>query len=225
MTVVSAPKKDCFFFSEHATKQLRNRSNLSRSDVVLMMAKGLFIPVGKDKNRIHALIYSIVDDMSFVVIYDERNKEIITVLYVDYNNKFVIDRSIEADLKKKTIKVFGVILKKQTEWIKFFSEIRKNDKIGETVDILFVVKKSDGTTFEAIAITMKNSDFAGDVSQIPKAKFIRDNLENSRKRKNIEKDSIVQIITKLSTGKVIKLGYSSVYEKNKQKQILAKQLK
>lgn len=96
-------KKNFYFFSSHATQQLRNRSVMQRSDVLSLLDKGLYIPVGQDKKHLHLVIYSIQDNQHYVIVHDEKNLEIITFLYVEYNNKFVIFPEPLKEIKEKTI--------------------------------------------------------------------------------------------------------------------------
>lgn len=217
MTVVTAPKKNGFFFSEHATEQLKSRSSLTRSDVIILMRQGLYVPVGQDKHRSHCLIHSTPDNHSLVIVFDDRNKEIITVLYSEYNNRFMIDPNVEEDIKQKTVKEFTRIMKRRISWIDLFPEVRKAPKTSIDLQLMFVIEQA-GQTFEIPCLTLRNSDFAGEVSQISKAKGIKEKIEAERKRRRIEQDTIVSIITRTETGKVIKLGTSMAYSLKKQNQ-------
>jgi hypothetical protein len=223
MTVVTAPKKDGFFFSEHATAQLKERSSLTRSDVIILLRKGLYVPVGQDKHRSHCVIHSTPDNYSLVIIFDERNKEIVTVLYSDYNNRFVIDPHVEEAIKKKTVVEFNKIVQRRISWIDLFPEVKKAPKTTSDLKLMFVVEQGE-EKFEIPCLTLRNADFAGEVSQISKAKDIKQKIEAERKRRRIEQDSIVSIITRTETGKLIKLGTSMAYSLKKQNQAANKKV-
>lgn len=223
MTVVTAPKKDGFFFSEHATAQLKNRSSLTRSDVIILLRKGLYVPVGQDKHRSHCVIHSTPDNYSLVIIFDERNKEIVTVLYSDYNNRFVIDPNVEEAIKQKTVVEFNKIIQRRISWIDLFPEVRKSPKTTSDLKLMFVIEQGE-ETFEIPCLTLRNADFAGDVSKISKAKDIKQKIEAERKRRRIEQDSIVSIITRTETGKLIKLGTSIAHTLKKQNQAANKKV-
>jgi hypothetical protein len=216
MTVVQNVKKNTFFFSEHASAQLHSRSQLKRSDVLRLLSDNITIPVGVDKHRLHTVIYSVKDDAPLVIVHDERNGEIVTVLYVEYNNKFVIHPNVLDEIKKMTLEKFNKnkpkeSVKEKTEWIQLYPEVRKCPVVQGLIRLYFNVKTGDG--FKDVEfITLNSDDFGGDVTQICNMNNIKIKIENGRDRKKVAKLAIVQIFARLETGRIVKLGTSRDYE-------------
>lgn len=215
MTVVQNIKKKDFFFSEHASEQLHARSKLTRSEVMSLLSNNVSIPVGVDKHRVHNVIYSIKDEIPLVVVHDERNGEIITVLYLEYNNKFVIHPTIADDIKNLTMNKLQKAAPRETvaektAWIHLYPEVRKCPEVKELIRLFFKVKT--GTGFKEVEfITLNPIDFGGDVSKISEMQNIRIKIENGRVRKDVAKLAIDGIFTRLDTGRIVKLGCSREY--------------
>jgi len=215
MTVVQNIKKKDFFFSEHASEQLHSRSKMSRSEVMSLLSNNITIPVGVDKHRVHTVIYSIKDEIPLVIVYDERNGEIVTVLYLEYNNKFVIHPDIADNIKNLTLAKLEKPARKETiaektAWLHLYPEVRQCPEVTDLIRLYFKVKT--GTGFKEVEfITLNPVDFGGDVSKIAQMQNIRIKIENGRIRKDIAKLAIDCIFTRLDTGRVVKLGCSRDY--------------
>lgn len=214
MTVVQNVNKNKFFFSEHGSEQLHARSQMKRSEILRLLSEKLYIPVGVDKHRVHTVIYSIKDDIPLVIVHDERNGEIVTVLYLEYNNKFVIDPNITANIKKLTLDKFDKpkeTIATKTAWLDLFPEVRKCPEVKGLIRLYFNVKTGDG--FKDVEfMTLNPLDFGGDVARICDIPHIKIKIENGRVRKQIAKLAIVNIFTRLDTGRIVKLGASRDYE-------------
>lgn len=231
MTVVQNINKTALFFSEHGSEQLHTRSQLKRSEVLRLFSNKLYIPVGVDKHRVHTVIYSIKDDIPLVIVHDERNGEVVTVLYLEYNNKFVIDPNIAANIKKmtlaKTEKPKETISEK-TSWLSLYKEVRQCPEVKGLLRLYFNVKTGDGFK-EVEFLTLNSEDFGGDVTRICDIPHIKVKIENGRVRKQVAKLAIVNIFTRLDTGRVVKIGQSRDYELMVQTQLnkaqQAKQIK
>ncbi len=125
----------------------------------------------------------------------------------------MIDPKVIEEIKQKTLKKHNSIVKEKTKWIHFFKEVRKSDKLSGDISLYFVVNDNNNLKREVPFIVLKNSDFAGDVSQICKVKNIALLIENERKRLKIEKYKIINICTKTPSQKVIPIANSNYYVK------------
>ena len=165
MTVVKNIKKNAFFFSDHASQQLHARTQMKRTDVLRMLADNISIPVGSDKHRLHTIIYSVKDAMPLIIVHDERNGEIVTILYTDYNNKFVIDPTIEREIKELTMSRFyrhKEPVESQIAWVNLFLTIRQSPPVQDFLSLSFVV--NDGKYEKEVKfLKIPAIDFDGDV--------------------------------------------------------------
>jgi hypothetical protein len=214
MTVVQNINKTALFFSDHGSEQLHTRSQMKRSEVLRLFTNKLYIPVGVDKHRVHTVIYSEKDDIPLVIVHDERNGEVVTVLYLEYNNKFVIDPNIAANIKKMTLNKLEKpkqTIADQTSWLDLYSQVRQCPEVKGLVRLYFHVKTGDG--FKDVEfLTLNSDDFGGDVARICDIPHIKIKIENGRVRKQVAKLAIVNIFTILDTGRKVKLGASREYE-------------
>jgi hypothetical protein len=214
MTVVQNINKTALFFSDHGSEQLHTRSQMKRSEVLRLFTNKLYIPVGVDKHRVHTVIYSEKDDIPLVIVHDERNGEVVTVLYLEYNNKFVIDPNIAANIKKMTLNKLEKpkeTIADKTSWLEMYPEVRKCPEVKGLIRLYFNVKTGDG--FKDVEfMTLNPLDFGGDVARICDIPHIKIKIENGRVRKQVAKLAIVNIFTILDTGRKVKLGASRDYE-------------
>ena len=168
MTVVKNVKKNTYFFSEHASQQLHARTQMKRTDVLRMLADNISIPVGSDKHRLHTIIYSVKDAMPLIIVHDERNGEIVTILYTDYNNKFVIDPTIEREIKELTMSRFyrhKEPVESQIAWVNLFLTIRQSPPVQDFLSLSFVV--NDGKYEKEVEfLKIPAIDFDGDVNKV-----------------------------------------------------------
>lgn len=229
MTVVQNVNKNKIFFSEHASTQLHARSQMKRSEVLRFLSDKITIPVGADKHRIHTVIYSVKDDIPLVIVHDERNGEIVTVLFLEYNNKFKIDPNITEKIKKITVEYTErtkprETISEKTAWLEMYSQVRNCPEVKGLIRLYFNVKTGDGMK-EVEFITLNSIDFGGDVSKICEIPHIKIKIENGRVRKKVAKLAIVNIFTRLDTGRVVKIGQSRDYELMVQAQLNKSQQK
>lgn len=237
MTVVSA-KRNFYFFSKHASEQLRERTILDRSDILQLLANDLYLPVGKDKHRIHTLIFSARENTPYVIVYDERNLEIITILYVDYNNKFVIspiaidtirdmtlkikkpkpaqvDMKLTNNSKKKKkkqpmVKEKASVLTHDTDWISFFHEFKAITAAGP-LNVVINYNSLDGSKEKATVMEIDSNEFNNDVPSLISTPFFKEHIEKTRLQYDIPKENIINISLELTSGKLIKIANSSHY--------------
>lgn len=239
MTVVNA-KRNFYFFSKHASEQLHERTILNRSDVLRLLSNDLYLPVGKDKHRIHTLIFSVRENTPYVIIYDERNLEIITVLYVDYNNKFVISpiaidlirdmtlninkpkpktkqvdlKSVDKQKKQKQkqppVKEKASVLLHETSWITFFHEFKTITATGP-LTVIINYESLNGEKQKATVMEVDSNDFNNDVKSLIATPFFKDRIEKTRLQYAIPKERILNISIELCSGKLIKIANSAPY--------------
>ncbi|MBI2030231.1 hypothetical protein HYT05_01270 [Candidatus Kaiserbacteria bacterium] len=79
-------------FTEHAFGRVDERLHLSHEEVAQLLDNDTCVPLGKDgpSNRGHKLFYSEPDSFWFVAVQDEATGEVITVLPVDYHNRWKV---------------------------------------------------------------------------------------------------------------------------------------
>jgi hypothetical protein len=226
MTVVKS-KTNFYFFSLHAEDQLRSRSKMLKSDVIRIFENGLILPIGTDKHRTHVLIHSVIDDSPYVIIYDERNKEIVTFLYVDYHNKFVVFQDAIDKIKHETLNYKprknrnsknNSPIKKETspiEWI-IPNASAKQIKDSGIADV-YIVSQSKGTDgyIHDFVFKIDTTEFDNDIEKIKNYKFFK-RIEDIRATRKIEKCDILNIsIKERLTGHTIKLAASRHFMKYK----------
>jgi len=77
-------------FTLHAFSRVHDRLNLSSREIAEILNSNRYVPIGNDGHRAHRLFYSAPDDYYFVAIQDERNGEVVTVLPIDYHNRWKV---------------------------------------------------------------------------------------------------------------------------------------
>lgn len=94
-------------FTEHALLRLEERFKLKVESIREFIEKELFVPIGRDgsSNRLSLLIYSILDNEYIVFIYDEKTKEVVTVLPSNYHNRWVV--SPAAIIESRNLAILG----------------------------------------------------------------------------------------------------------------------
>ena len=91
-------------FTRHAFKNVSARLFSSHDDIAKILDYGLFLPIGSEegaKEKVHKLFFSKMDNEWFVAVQDEKNDEVITVLPIDYHNRWQI--SLEALMEAKRL--------------------------------------------------------------------------------------------------------------------------
>lgn len=181
MSVVHKKKKAFFFFSKHAIEQLHSRSLMNKSDLLSLLDKELYVPVGIDKNHVHLVVYSIKDDNNFVIVHDEKNLEIITFLPLEYNNKFVIFNEPVKESKEKTLYYYTQqqnkniqkskkeIKKESGQFIRFFSQIKQITHIGQYSVI--VNQKINDTLTQTHLFEINSEEFSNDINNLKTSDF------------------------------------------------------
>ncbi len=94
-------------FTRHAFLKTIERLTLGREEIASIIDRELTIPIGYERgtNRIHLLFYSIKDKLCFVIIFDDKTREVVTVLPADYHHRWVIDTRLKE--KAREIVVAG----------------------------------------------------------------------------------------------------------------------
>jgi hypothetical protein len=70
--------------------RLNERLSLCAKEVSSLIQENKAIPIGQEKRRIHYLLFSQPDQECFVAVLDEKTREIITILPIDYHNRWKI---------------------------------------------------------------------------------------------------------------------------------------
>jgi hypothetical protein len=79
-------------FTTHALRRVddKERTGLTPEEVARILDNQLFIPIGREKKRVHKLFYSERDDDWFVAVQDEENGEVVTIMPYHYHNRWEI---------------------------------------------------------------------------------------------------------------------------------------
>lgn len=79
-------------FTEHAFERVGERLHLSHEEVAQLLDEDKCVPLGKDgsSNRLHKLFYSKPDSYWFVAVQDEVTGEVVTLLPIDYHNRWKV---------------------------------------------------------------------------------------------------------------------------------------
>lgn len=78
----------------HGVRRARARVSLRIREIVDLLEEGKFLPLGIESgtSREHRLFYSAPDGYWFVAVYDVKTREVVTVLPVDYHNRWEISQ-------------------------------------------------------------------------------------------------------------------------------------
>ncbi|MFA5020618.1 MAG: hypothetical protein WC517_00975 [Patescibacteria group bacterium] len=78
--------------THHARDQLEARSELSQEELLLILDQDLVVLIGQEPGttHYHKVFYSRPDGNYFVVIQDNENGDVITILPPDYHNRWKI---------------------------------------------------------------------------------------------------------------------------------------
>ncbi len=86
-------------FTRHAferingTEEIEKRLNLTEQEIADLIDSESTIPLGREKgkkDRLHLLFYSHIDELAFVAVFDDKTREVITILPIDYHNRWRI---------------------------------------------------------------------------------------------------------------------------------------
>jgi hypothetical protein len=94
------------YFSAYARNRLDELMLASIEYITELLDNEISIPFGQEKgtSRVHHLIYSNLDHTCFVAVRDSENGEIITVLPLQFLNKWMLDPGLISQIRNKTIK-------------------------------------------------------------------------------------------------------------------------
>ena len=90
----------------HANERIKERATLTNNDILELLKKDLYTPLGfdkKKKNVVHNLIYHFEKDSFYVICQDFNNQEIITILHGKELRNWFVDLSTYYELKAKVI--------------------------------------------------------------------------------------------------------------------------
>ena len=209
------------FFSAHAVDQLHSRTSLKMGEVLSILSKGFCIPVGSDKHRIHKVIYSIADNQPFVIVYDERNLEIITVLYMDCNNKFVISPDVAKQARQLAIK-HNIVFQKQNKgknsnkktidtyaWIAINNNLKNVESEPDSI-VELCLSTSRG---EKVFYTCTFNDLELNTDNIKNIPNIKDHINSCCREYAIHPDNVYSIFVRIGNLKPFNIGFSKNYNK------------
>lgn len=86
-------------FTSHARIRLEERLSLSNEEINDLLENSKCVLLGQEEERVHKLFYSKPDNNYFVAIHDETTNEMVTILSLDYHNRWVIDLDMCAEAK------------------------------------------------------------------------------------------------------------------------------
>jgi len=84
-------------FTSHALNRVYERLSLSADEISSIIDNDLACLLGEETgphDRIHKLFYSLPDDKYFVAVQDQKNGEVVTILPIDYHNKWQISANV-----------------------------------------------------------------------------------------------------------------------------------
>jgi len=87
-------------YTSHALERMQQRISFSPMQIAEILNRDLCIPLGygRKKKHVHYLIFSPLDHQCFVVIRDESDGVVITVLPVDFHDRISFEISWDAQL-------------------------------------------------------------------------------------------------------------------------------
>jgi hypothetical protein len=85
-------------FTVHAYEVIQTRMIINPQDLLNLLDKDLCVPLGYEQgtNKQHRLFYSIDDRECFVAVQDTANGEIVTVLPMQYHNRWKVSPQAES---------------------------------------------------------------------------------------------------------------------------------
>ena len=92
------------YFSRNAFSRVLERLSLTPEEVKTILDEGRCLPIGSENiKREHILFYSEPDNFYFVAVFDVETGTIITILPVDYHNKWRVPES-SLNMAKRLLK-------------------------------------------------------------------------------------------------------------------------
>jgi hypothetical protein len=93
---------------KHASIRIRERCSLSVNEVQHKLNNDKYYPFGMDGKHQHKLIYSELDDQFFVVVQDEKNLDVITIMPLNWHGKWQLSPELlDMAMKHLGIKIRG----------------------------------------------------------------------------------------------------------------------
>jgi hypothetical protein len=181
-------------FTQHALMRLNERTSISPQSLGLILDSEEFIVLGKEKdnNRLSKLFFSRGDDQFFIAIQDEKSRDVVTILTIEYwhnlSEKYFLKKlSVTANDLLSAVRIGdpnNEILTHpplmQNEIFKFTLMVIKENYSFEN-DYVFVNGGS-------INFKLLNNTPTEDIANIIKSKFI-EKLNN----KNISEEQVIAI--------------------------------
>jgi len=121
-------------FTLHAFIRVHDRLRLPPTEIADILDSNRCVPIGRDGHRVHRLFYSEPDDYYFVAVQDERNGEVVTILPIDYHNRWKV--SHEPLERAKQLMVGGDsedILKSENAFTAWITEAKEKWEKPEAV--------------------------------------------------------------------------------------------
>lgn len=89
---------------KHALDRLHDgeteRSCLKENEVIQILESGKTVLIFREKHRVYHLFFSKIDRQHYVAVIDERNGDVITILYADYYHKSRISSDALLDAER-----------------------------------------------------------------------------------------------------------------------------
>ena len=116
----------------HALDKIFERSSLTPGIITGIIANGLTIPIGHEtgSNRRHLLFYSMYDEKCFVAVYDQKMSLVITLLPVNYHNRWRIDP--ETEIKAKELALSSIANRGKEKY-----RTRSEDSPQDMIEVFF----------------------------------------------------------------------------------------
>lgn len=125
-------------FSTHAFNRVSGRISLKHNEILRLLDSKTYINIGNESgnNKVHKLFFSIIDDLCFVAIQDDKTGTVVTILPIDYHNNIAWMVSFEAQLQAK--KEYLEIHKSENEIIKDL-DVELNSAVAKTLATKFKI--------------------------------------------------------------------------------------
>ena len=92
-------------YTSHEIERIRQRISLNPTQIAEILNRNLCVPLGcgRKKKHFHYLIFSPIDHQCFVVIRDETDGVVITVLPIDFHERISFKISLDAQLMARSL--------------------------------------------------------------------------------------------------------------------------
>lgn len=88
--------------TSHAQERLTARTALTEPELLDMLDNSFCVPLGTEgrSQKVHKLVGNAQDENCFIVVQDEANGEVVTILSLDYHNRWNIDISAVKEARR-----------------------------------------------------------------------------------------------------------------------------